>query len=111
MLLENLKNSPSTIQFQDVISYIDNNYDFEITAFRNGNLQNEANQNNGSCKIFSFAKINDLSKDETLALFGDFYRKDVLENPNGEDHQNIRNFMEFGWEVIHFEGNALSMKK
>lgn len=111
MLLENLKNSPSTIQFQDVISYIDNNYDFEITAFRNGNLQNEANQNNGSCKIFSFAKINHLSKDETLALFGDFYRKDVLENPNGDDHQNIRNFMEFGWEGIHFDGNALSEKK
>lgn len=51
-----------------------------------------------------------MSKDETLALFGDFYRVDVLGNPNGEDHQNIRNFMQFGWDGIEFMGEAL-MKK
>lgn len=102
MLVEQLKQKPETIQFNDAISFIDEHYNFTPTQFKNGNTINEANQNNGSCKIFSFAKLNDLSKEETLTLFGDFYRNDVLKNPQGSDHQNIRNFMEFGWDGIFF---------
>lgn len=110
MLFEQLENAPQEIQFKEVIAFIDEHYDFTPTKFTNGNTVNEANQNNGSCKIFSFAKLNDLSKEETLNLFGEFYREDVLKNPEGTDHQNIRNFMESGWEGISFEGNALSRK-
>jgi len=110
MILEQLKNSPETIDFKDVIAFIDENYDFIPTKFTNGNTVNEANQNNGSCKVFSFARLNQLSKEETLALFGNFYRTDVLQNPEGTDHQNIRNFIEFGWEGISFEGEALRNK-
>ncbi|WP_027378215.1 HopJ type III effector protein [Chryseobacterium daeguense] len=110
MILEQLKNSPETIEFKEVISYIDENYNFTPTKFTNGNTINEADQNNGSCKVFSFGKLNNLSKDEVLNLFGEFYREDVLKNPEGTDHQNIRNFMEFGWDGISFEGEALSKK-
>lgn len=110
MLFEQLENAPQEIQFKDVIAFIDEHYDFTPTKFTNGNTVNEANQNNGSCKIFSFAKLNDLSKEETLNLFGEFYREDVLKNPEGTDHQNIRNFMESGCEGISFEGKALSRK-
>ncbi|SHJ91446.1 HopJ type III effector protein [Epilithonimonas mollis] len=109
MILEHLNQSPETIDFQEVILYIDKNYKFTPTKFVNGNTINQANQNNGSCKVFSFAKLNNLSKDETLALFGDFYRTDVLQNPTGDDHQNIRNFIEFGWKGISFEGEALKL--
>lgn len=110
MILEQLKNSPETIDFKDVIAFIDENFDFAPTKFTNGNTVNDANQNNGSCKIFSLAKLNQFSKEETLALFGDFYRTDVLKNPKGTDHQNIRNFMAFGWDGISFEGEALKKK-
>lgn len=110
MLFEQLENAPQEIEFKDVIAFIDEHYDFTPTKFTNGNTVNEANQNNGSCKIFSFAKLNDLSKEETLNLFGEFYREDVLKNPEGTDHQNIRNFMESDWEGISFEGKALSRK-
>ena len=110
MIIEQLKEDAATIQFNDVITFIDENYDFTLTKFTNGNTVNEENQNNGSCKVFSFAKLNNLSKEETLALFGAFYREDVLENPEGSDHQNIRNFMEFGWDGIQFEGEALHKK-
>jgi HopJ type III effector protein. len=110
MLLNQLENSPETIQFKDVIAYIDENYDFTPTQFRNGQMINEAGQNNGSCKVFSFAKLNDLTKEQVLFLFGEFYRDDVLKNPEGTDHQNIRNFMEFGWDGISFEGEALRKK-
>ncbi|BCL72613.1 type III effector [Vibrio nigripulchritudo] len=106
-LLTALSQSPETVQFQDVISVIDANYEFTPTEFKNGDTVNEAGQNNGSCKIFAFAKLNQLDAQSALACFGDFYRKDVLENPEGEDHQNIRNFMRFGWDGIEFKGEAL----
>ncbi|MEA1847725.1 MULTISPECIES: HopJ type III effector protein [unclassified Chryseobacterium] len=110
MLFEQLETSPEKIQFKEVIAFIDEHYDFTPTKFINGNTVNEAGQSNGSCKIFSFAQLNDLSKEETLSLFGEFYREDVLKNPNGADHQNIRNFMESGWEGISFEEKALVRK-
>ena len=110
MILEQLEKSPEKIIFKDIIAYIDENYDFAPTKFTNGNTINEANQNNGSCKVFSFAQLKNLSKEQTLWLFGEFYREDVLNNPDGTDHQNIRNFMKFGWEGISFDGEALKKK-
>jgi hypothetical protein len=109
-LVQKIKTQAENIQFSEIIETVDANYNFTPTAFKNGETMNEANQNNGSCKVFSFAKNQKLTKEETLACFGDYYRKDVLENPAGTDHQNIRNFIKFGWEGILFEGEALSEK-
>jgi len=109
--LKRLEENPKSITFQDAINVIEENYDFEPTAFKNGNQQNNSGENNGSCKIFSFAKLQNISKEATLACFGSYYFDDVLKNPNGNDHQNIRNFMQFGWDGIHFEGEALLEKK
>lgn len=110
MIRKFLAQNLEDIHFSDVIEFIDEHYSFTPTAFKNGETYNEANQNNGSCKIFAFAQMENLNQDETLSLFGDFYTKDVLENPEGNDHQNIRNFMKFGWEGIEFEGIALVKK-
>lgn len=85
--------------FQDFIAYIDENYHFIPTAFKNGNHYNQAGENNGSCKVFSFAKLEQLNQVETLTLFGQYYQN-VLNTPEGTDHQNIRNFMVFGWDGI-----------
>lgn len=109
-ILEQIKNGNSDFNFNEVISYIDEHYHFYPTKFTNGDQVNVANQNNGSCKIFYFAKMNDLNKEQTLDLFGDFYKKEVLQNPNADDHQNIRNFMKFGWDDVHFDGEALIEK-
>lgn len=109
--IEKIQNKLKEISFDETIVYIDANYQFIPTAFRNGEVYNEKNQNNGSCKIFAFAQILNLSKEETLHLFGDFYRKDVLKHPENTDHQNIRNFIKSGWKGIHFEGKALTKNK
>jgi hypothetical protein len=109
-LTEKIHQAPESINFSEVISYIDAHYDFTPTRFTNGNTVNEAGQNNGSCKIFSFAKQLGLSQAQTLALFGDYYRIDVLQNPQGTDHQNIRNFLERGWDGIQFEEEPLKEK-
>ena len=108
--LEKLNNSPESIDFTDTMAVIEANYTFTETAFKNGDTHNAAGQNSGSCKLFAFAKLNQLNKEATLACFGDYYRKDVLENPSGTDHANIRNFITYAWEGINFEGNALSSK-
>lgn len=108
--LNKIKQNPELITFQQTIEVIDSNYSFTPTTFKNGNQLNNAGENNGSCKIFAFAKINNLEKDATLSLFGSYYFDDVLKNPDGIDHQNIRNFITFGWDGISFDGEALELK-
>ncbi|GAA5315072.1 MAG: HopJ type III effector protein [Candidatus Pelagadaptatus aseana] len=110
-LLNQVKTSPQSIEFADVMAVIDAVYDFEPTGFTNGDTRNEAGENNGSCKIFGFARLQNLSEPQTLALFGDYYRSDVLKHLNGSDHQNIRNFMKQGWEGVLFDANPLTEKE
>ena len=108
--LEKLKQAPNTIKFTETIAVIEENYDFTPTAFNNGTQHNAAGENSGSCKLFAFAQLQNLSQAETLACFGAYYFEEVLENPEGTNHQNIRNFIKSGWDGIQFEGEALAMK-
>lgn len=107
--LQKLKAAPHTIEFTDTQSVIDTLYHFTPTAFKNGAVENAAGQNNGSCKLFAFAKLQGLNQQQTLACFGAYYHRDVLEHPNGTDHGNIRNFMKYGWEGISYAGQALKL--
>jgi len=108
--LDALKTRPESIEFSDTIAVIEATYNFEPTAFVNGDTRNEAGQNNGSCKIFAFGLLNDLTPAQTLQCFGQYYRVDVLQNPDNTDHQNIRNFMVKGWEGVKFDSQALAEK-
>ena len=106
-LLEQLKNGEA--KFADVISFIEAGYTHTPTAFSNGQQYNASNENQGSAKVFSFAKLNGLSQEQTLQLFAEHYAS-VLATPEASDHQNIRQFMTHGWDGIKFEGNALTAK-
>jgi len=108
--LTQLNTAPESIEFDDTMAVIEANYTFSPTAFTNGDTDNEAGQNNGSCKILAFGQLHNLSVEQTLACFGKFYREDVLNHPQAEDHQNIRNFMQSGWDKVSFKGKALSTK-
>jgi|TARA_B110001469_G_C9343581_1_gene181835 hypothetical protein len=108
--LQKLSQTPEQIEFSDTIDVINATYHFEPAKFTNGATVNEANENNGSCKIFAFGLINSLSQQETLACFGNYYREDVVEHPENDDHQNIRNFITSGWDGIHFESASLLEK-
>lgn len=102
-----LSQHPERIEFSDTLDIIDEFYDFIPAEFTNNGIVNEENENNGSCKIFAFGLIHGLSKQQTLACFGRYYRDDVLAHPEGDDHQNIRNFIKAGWDGIHFSSAAL----
>jgi hypothetical protein len=108
ILLKKLKDD--LLPFKAVIEFIETYYQHQPTAFKNGNLHNEATQNQGSAKVFTFAQLNKLDKGDTLCLFAEHYRS-VLENPDGTDHQNIRQFMIHGWPGVVFEGQALLAKR
>ncbi|SMF57628.1 HopJ type III effector protein [Alteromonadaceae bacterium Bs31] len=105
-----IQKTPEKIAFTDTIAVIEANYTYTPTAFTNGETENAAGTNAGSCKLFAFAMLQGFDQATTLACFGDYYRKDVLENPTGTDHANIRNFMRFGWDALSFEGEALAAK-
>lgn len=106
--LQKLRQHPDTVEFADTVAAIEAAYAYTPAAFRNGEVNNAAGQNAGSCKIFSFARLQGLTEAQTLACFGRYYREDVLQHPDASDHQNIRNFMRSGWAGVSFEGEALN---
>lgn len=97
------------VKFADVLAFIEARYNHTPTAFQNGQQHNAATENQGSAKVFSFAKLNGLDQAQTLSLFAEHYAS-VLATPEATDHQNIRQFMQNGWDGIKFEGTALVAK-
>ncbi len=113
--IQQIKDSPEKTAFKDVINIIDQYYNYTPTPFSNGaedeKITNAAGENEGSCKLFSFAKIHQLDEMQTLHCFGHYYRDDVLQHPENSDHGNIRAFMKHGWSHVVFEGSALTARK
>lgn len=107
--LDKLNNSPETLEFQQLMDVIDQYYEFTPTAFRNGEINNMPGENSGSCKLLGFAQLHSLSEQQTLACFGQYYRVDVLGDPQGDNHQNIRNFIRTGWAGVEFETVPLAL--
>ena len=113
-LIQQIKNRPNTVEFEQVMAVIDACYDYTESAFSNGvgddRVDNAAGENAGSCRIFAFAQINGLNQSETLVCFGRYFREDVIGHPEGRDHANIRTFMRHGWQGIRFEQTVLVAK-
>lgn len=113
--VQQLKNAPKQASFDELMEIIGRYYDYQPCAFRNGSgedtVSNQAGENEGSCRLFAFARLHALDKDLTLHCFGHYYREDVLKHPDANDHANIRRFMQHGWDGICFEGNALRRKQ
>lgn len=113
-LLQQLTSAPDQVDFGQAIAVIDANYTFTPTAFDNGageqRVCNAAGSNEGSCKILAFAKLQALTQEQTLACFGEYYRRDVLQHPDGEDHANIRQFMRSGPDGVHFAQMPLAAR-
>lgn len=106
-LLQQLQNGEA--KFADVLAHIEAHFVHTPTAFQNGAQSNAATENQGSAKVLSFAKIEGLNQADTLSLFAEHYSA-VLNTPEGTDHQNIRQFMQHGWDGVAFEGEALQAK-
>ena len=112
-LLECIHSAPDNLSFADVIAVIDQACFYTPTQFTNGlgehKLVNEPGTNEGSCKVFGFARLQGLSQEDTLRLFAEHYRA-VLAEPHAASHANIRMFIRFGWDGICFDGEPLVLK-
>ncbi|WP_111657845.1 HopJ type III effector protein [Isoalcanivorax indicus] len=110
-LLARLQQAPESVHVTDVLAVIEAGYEYVPTTFTNGagpqQLVNPAGTNEVSCRLFAFAALHRLPAAQTLACFGHYYRDDVLADPDGQNHGNIRAFMRHGWDALHFEGDAL----
>ena len=92
--------------FGETLAFVAEHYDYQPSAFRNGDVENAAGQNEGSCKTLGLALLEGFSTDEALRAFGEHYRS-VLATPQGSDHGNIRALMNHGLDGVKFEQQPL----
>ncbi len=95
--------------FASTLAFIGQWFDFTPSAFNNGGVQNSAEQNQGSCKVFALAQLLQLSKEQALCCFGEHYR-DVLATPDVDNHHNLRRVLRDGLGDISFDQFPLTAK-
>jgi len=105
----NLEMSGDSLTFEEFTELVDENYETQLLEFKNGDIVNMQGENQGSANVLSYAALANFDKDTTLKLWGQYYRE-VLADPEGDSHSNIRNFMKTGWEGVPFE-NGISLTK
>jgi diamine N-acetyltransferase len=98
-----------TYQFASTLAFITQWFDFTPSAFRNGTVSNNAEQNQGSCRVLAMALLLGLSTAQTLKCFGEHYR-DVLATPGVDNHHNLRRLQAEGLVDIQFDRQALRRK-
>lgn len=96
-------------QFETTLAFIELYYTFSPSAFNNGGVENSAEQNQGSCKVFALAQLLELSKQQTLECFGQHYR-DVMATPEVDNHHNLRRVLKEGLADIRFDHFPLELK-
>ncbi|MFJ9944278.1 HopJ type III effector protein [Streptomyces erythrochromogenes] len=94
-------------EFAGTLAFVAAHYAYQPQAFRNGEVENAAGENEGSCKTLGLALLEGLSDQEALQAFGEHYRS-VLATPGGTDHCNIRNLMAHGLAGVRFAGQPLT---
>ncbi|MBW0148836.1 HopJ type III effector protein [Marinobacter arenosus] len=92
--------------FDDTLALIDRHFEYQPTGFHNGPLHNPAGENVGSCRVFALGRYCNLPETETLQLFAQHYQQ-VMGDPAGDSHGNIRQFISTGWSGIRFEDEPL----
>ncbi|HEB83070.1 MAG TPA: hypothetical protein ENJ11_09450, partial [Gammaproteobacteria bacterium] len=62
--VQQLKNAPKQASFDELMEIIGHYYDYQPCAFRNGSgedtVSNQAGENEGSCRLFAFARLHAL---------------------------------------------------
>lgn len=99
------------VDFDEAIRILRRHYRFTPCAFVSGRgtareTANAAGSNAASCLLLAFASRLGLGEQATLNLYGRHYQ-DVLADPDGSAHANIRAFMANGWQGVVFEQDPL----
>ena len=96
------------VTFDESIKLIDEHYYYFEVPFKNGDITNAAKESTGCAKIFAFALMTQMNKEQTLGMFGDIYT-DL--KADGSDYPNIREFLKNGMGGLLFDrGLSISSK-
>jgi hypothetical protein len=95
--------------FADTLAFIEAHYSYQPSGFRNGSVENAADQNQGSCKVLAMALDLGLSDQQALHCFAEHYQA-VLADPEGSAHANIRALMAHGLAGVNFERPPLKRR-
>ena len=98
------------MNFSDLTNLIDQEYEFLNVAFKNNDLINSKEENQGSAKVFCFGLMHSLSEEDTIRCFGEHYQSVIDEPKNNNSHLNIRSFRSNGWKGVLINQNALKLK-
>ncbi len=98
----NVEMDADALTFEEVMEVIDTHFETGLIEFKNGDILNKQGENEGSAKVLSYAALSNFDKETTLKLWGQYYRE-VLADPDGDSHQNIRNFMKYGWDGTYLK--------
>ena len=107
--IERLRLNADSIAFAEVIDLIDTYYHHTPTAFSNGSLINQAGENQGSAKVLSFARLHGLTNKRPFTVLPSIGVR-CVQIPMAADHQNIRQFMQNGWDGVQLSEACLTIK-
>lgn len=91
----------SDVQMDDVIAVCDREFEYTDSSFSVGAVENKVGTNVKSSKILSFAYLTKMDTETALKCYGEVYRE-VLVDPDGDSHGNIRALMKGGTECVKF---------
>jgi len=60
--------SGDDLQFEEFIELCDEQYEYGLIEFKNGDIVNKPGENDGSAKVLSYAALADMDKDTTLKV-------------------------------------------
>jgi hypothetical protein len=110
-LLRKVRTDASSLMFAETLEAIELGFEFFGVKFSCGDVVSSSSENTGSSKVLSMAILVGLTDAETLACFGEHYR-DVLADPSGASHANIRALMATGLAGVKFpNGPSLTLRK
>ncbi|KAJ1637914.1 HopJ type III effector protein-domain-containing protein [Pavlovales sp. CCMP2436] len=110
-LLVKVRTQPGSVMFAETLEAIDQAFEFFGTKFVNGAVSSTSSENEGSSKVLSLSQLVGMTTDETLVCFGEHYR-DVVADPSGSSHANVRALMTTGLEAVLFSnGPSLTLRK
>jgi HopJ type III effector protein len=100
--LRKLDDDPASVSLDEALATVDEHYEFTPCGYSVGGMRFDGVKLR-SCQLYAFGLLHRLSKDQMLACFGTHYRKDVLEHPQGTDHQTVRLFLKHGWAGLKMD--------
>ncbi|MFZ5756236.1 MAG: HopJ type III effector protein [Pseudomonadota bacterium] len=108
------RSTDSSLMFQEVMSTIRRHYECTPVAFSVGEstpspVRNPAGTNAASSQLLAFGKRLGLDEQTLLGLYAEHYR-DVLADPAGSNHANIRAFMTGGWAGVSLPADPLRLR-